>query len=580
MLEKLRLVSAGEPKRLLRPIAGAVVADICNILPYGLAALVVSMLYGHYAARGGEPDWENLRLLCCLMLLSVGVLFAGEVFAFRSMHRRAYENSAAGRAALAEHLRKLPLGFLVSKDPGELGNVMMSDFTQLETAVSHILGQLAGGVITPLLTFVCFLFMDWRMAVAMFAALPFSFLVLWLVSGMERRMGKALLRSRSDMANRFGEYINGMKVIKSHHLRGANFGRLERAIHAYMKNSIAVEGVFGSFYLVAIAAVKSGLTLMTITGVYLILDGELSTPVFVLFLLVGTRVFDPLSAALMRWAEFKYIALSGERIMDIMRRPVMPGEGEAPAGHDIAFENVCFGYGEKPVLKDVSLALRAGSLTAVVGPSGSGKSTVLRLAARFYDPWSGSVKFGGTDGREIAPEKLLGNISMVFQDVYLFQDTIGNNIRYGRQEATRAEVEEAAKAARCHAFITALPHGYDTMVGEGGSTLSGGEKQRVSIARAILKNAPVILLDEATASLDPENEAEVQRAIGALIRGRTVVMVAHRLRTVVCADNIIVLDKGRIAGQGRHDELLAAGGLYAALWDMQQKAEGWTLRRC
>ncbi|MDR2820348.1 MAG: ABC transporter ATP-binding protein/permease [Desulfovibrio sp.] len=577
MTGKLYNISAGKPKSLIRPIVGALVADICNLFPGGFMALVISVLYGQYVSPGEAHDWKTLWILCGLMLLSLAALFVGERFAFRATHRRAYENSAVGRAALAEHLRKLPLGFLAGKDPGEIGNALMSDFTQLENAVSHVLGQLVSGVITPVLTFVCFLFIDWRMAVAMFVALPCSLLFLWLISSLERRMGKAYLKSRTDMTNRFGEYINGMEVIKSHHLQGANFGRLERAIHLYMKNSIKVEGAMGPFYLIAIAGVKSGLTWMTIAGVYLIVGGSLTVPVFALFLLVGTRVFDPVSAALMRWAEFKYIALSGERIMGIMDQPVMAGDGDAPEAHDIAFDKVSFGYGARPVLKDVSLSLRTGGLTAIVGPSGSGKSTVLRLIARFYDPQGGRVLFGGVDEREIDPEKLLKNISMVFQDVYLFQDTIGNNIRYGKQEATREEIEEAAKAACCHEFIAALPKGYDTMVGEGGSTLSGGEKQRVSIARAILKDAPVILLDEATASLDPENEADVQRAIGALIRGRTVVMVAHRLKTVVYADRIIVLDKGRIAEQGTHGELLAAGGLYARLWDLQQRAGGWTL---
>jgi ATP-binding cassette subfamily B protein len=344
-----------------------------------------------------------------------------------------------------------------------------------------------------------------------------------------------------------------------------------------MKNSIHAEGGLGPFYLIAIALMRSGLTLMTITGVYLILGGSLSVSVFALFLFAGTRVFDPLTAAMMRWAEFKVYALAGERIMGILNEPVMTGERETPETCDIVFENVSFRYGKNPVLENVSVSLAPGSLTAIVGPSGSGKSTILRLIARFYDPQEGRVKFGGVDERSIDPEKLLTNISMVFQDVYLFQETIGNNIRYGRQDASQEEIEEAAKAACCHDFITALPKGYDTLVGEGGSTLSGGEKQRVSIARAILKNAPVILLDEATASLDPENEAEVQRAIGTLIRGRTVVMIAHRLKTVIHADRIIVLDKGRIVEQGKHSDLLARDGLYAKLWGLQQSSEGWRI---
>ncbi|MDR0730667.1 MAG: ABC transporter ATP-binding protein/permease [Treponema sp.] len=587
MFKKLYYISAGQPKRLFKPILAALIADLCQMFPFGFAALVVGRLYAYYAANngatingedsGGSLDWKTIWLYCGLMLVSVVALFFGERFSYRASYRGAYQSSAAGRAALAEHMRKLPLGFLMSRDPGELGNTIMSDFTLLESAMSHILGQLAGGLIMPAITFIAFLFFDWRMAAAMFAALPLAILFLWAISGMERRIGKALMQSRTDMVKRLGEYIGGMKVIKSHHLQGANFDRLEKSFFRLMKNSIHAEGGLGPFYLVAISMVRSGLTFMTICGVYLILGGSLSVPLFALFLFVGPRVFDPLTAAMMRWAEFKVISLAGERVVGLLGEPVMTGEGEAPNAHDIVFENVSFRYGKNPVLENVSLSLEPGSLTAIVGPSGSGKSTLLKLIARFYDPQEGRVRFGGKDEKEIDPEKLLKKISMVFQDVYLFQDTIGNNIHYGRQDAAQAEIEEAAKAACCHDFITALPQGYDTMVGEGGSTLSGGEKQRISIARAILKNAPVILLDEATASLDPENEAEVQRAIGELIKGRTVVMIAHRLKTVVYADHIIVLDKGRIAERGKHDDLLRAGGLYSSLWSLQQSAGGWRI---
>lgn len=259
----------------------------------------------------------------------------------------------------------------------------------------------------------------------------------------------------------------------------------------------------------------------------------------------------------------------------MLAEPAMPGDRPSPSGHDVEFRDVEFGYGDEPVLRGVSFAVRAGTLTAVVGPSGSGKSTVLKLIARFYDSRSGEVRIGGRPAKEMAPEALMQKLSMVFQDVYLFNDTIGNNIRYGRQGATQQEVEEAARQACCHEFISRLPRGYDTMVGEGGSTLSGGEKQRIAVARAMIKQAPIVLLDEATASLDPENEAEMQRAISRLVAGRTVIVIAHRLKTVVEADRIIVLERGKVAEQGGHEQLVRAGGLYARLWRLQQETEQW-----
>jgi ABC-type multidrug transport system, ATPase and permease components len=305
--------------------------------------------------------------------------------------------------------------------------------------------------------------------------------------------------------------------------------------------------------------------------------GSLDLLTFVMFLVIGSRVYDPLTSALMKFAELRYDERAGERILGLMKEPEMNGSGTPNGSTDIIFQNVSFGYGEKEVLHNVSAVMKQGTLTALVGPSGSGKSTMLKLCARFYDPSGGKVFFGGMDEAGLDPEKLMQKISMVFQDVYLFQDTVGNNIRFGRENATEEEIAAAAKKACCYDFIMDLPKGFDTMVGEGGCTLSGGEKQRISIARAILKNAPVILLDEATASLDPENEVEVQKAISELITGRTVIVIAHRLKTIKNADHIIVLEEGRVAEEGTHEKLLEKKGLYHKLWTIQAQSGGWTI---
>ncbi|WP_429828641.1 ABC transporter ATP-binding protein [Brevibacillus laterosporus] len=575
--EQLRNITAGEPKKIWKPILWAVLANLVNMFTFGCMAAAVSMIYAYYSTEQSSLNMQSLWLVWGGMVVFLVLVFLFERMSYRSTYRSAYESSADGRTYLAEHMRKLPLGFLMKKDPGELGHMMMNDFTHLENAATNILPQLVSGAIIPILAFFGLLFMDWRMAVAMLAGFPVAVLLLWSISGLERKLGKSHSTAKIVQANCLQEYLLGMKVIKAYNLRGENFKRLEQSFYNYMKESIKLEGVLGPFFLVAMAFMQTGVSLMTIVGVYLILGGEITVPLFAMFLLVGTRVFDPLSVAIMRLPAFKYDAMAGERIISLLDEPIMSGENEPPEHHDIQFDSVTFGYDKNIVLDNVSVEMKQGTLTAIVGPSGSGKSTLLRLIARFYDPQHGKVLFGGSDVSEMDPEKLMKKISMVFQDVYLFQDTIRNNIRYGRENATQAEIEEAAKEACCHDFIMKLPLGYDTMVGEGGSTLSGGERQRISIARAILKNAPVILLDEATSSLDPENEVEMQRAISRLIKGRTVIMIAHRLKTVVNADRIIVLDKGKIVEEGQHEELIKDDGLYAKLWELQTKTSGWRI---
>ncbi len=570
-------ITAGNPKRMARPVLWTACANLANMLPFGLMAFVVSVIYQHFADARVPLDMRPLWLAVGGLVVALIVLYVFEALSYRACYRDSYSASTDGRARLAEHLRKLPLGFLLSRDPGSIAGTMTNDFLQIEEGASHCLPQVIAGSVVPVVAVLFMSSMDWRMALAMFAGFPAAALTLWAVNGLTRKWGQRHSAARIEMSNRLGEYLYGMKVIKAYNLRGENFSKLERAFHRFMIESIRVEGGLGPFFLVAIAFLKAGISLITMVGVYLILGGGMTVPVFAFFLLAGTRIFDPLAAAVIKLGELKYHNLAGERIMSILSEPVMAGEGDAPEAHGIRFENVTFGYGEERVLCQVSAEMREGTLTAIVGPSGSGKSTMLRLISRFYDPNNGRVLFGGRDERDMDPEKLMKKISVVFQDVYLFQDTIRNNIRYGREDATQQEIEQAAKQALCHDFIMELPGGYDTLIGEGGSTLSGGEKQRISIARAILKNAPVVLLDEATSSLDPENEAEVQKAIGRLIQGRTVVMIAHRLKTVVKADNILVLDRGKVVEQGDHAQLLARQGLYARLWDLQAKTGGWRI---
>ena len=571
-----RTVTVGHPEKLRKSVFYTIVSYLVNIVPFGISIEVVRTVFAAWSA-GGAPDMAKLWGLSAFLLVWMLVMFAAEIPAYQACYWDAYEASARGRADLAEKLRRLPLGYFARRDPGDLVNMIMGDFLLLETAISHQVPQMVGGLVLPVIAFVGLCFWNPLMAVAMFVSLPVAALVLVLSTRLQNLLSQKHMRAKIDAGNRIQEYMNGIRVIKAYNLTGDRFARLESAFRSFMKESIRIEAALGPFAMLAISLIRLGLTLMVVLGVHLMIGGTLDPVTFVGFLIVGTRVYDPLTAALLNFFLFRYFTLAGRRILDLMEEPEMTGDGDVPERHDIALKNVTFGYGDEPVLRDLSLTFPQGKLTALVGPSGCGKTTLMKVMARFYDPQSGTVLFGGADERGLDPEKLMKRISFVFQDVYLFRDTVRNNIAFGREGATEAEVEEAAKRACAHDFIMRLPQGYDTMVGEGGSTLSGGEKQRISIARALLKDAPVVLLDEATASLDPENEVEVQRAVNALVEGRTVVVIAHKLRTTQNADNIVVMEEGRVMEQGRHEELLERGGLYARLWALQNESVGWSL---
>lgn len=570
-------LTIGQPQRIWKPVFFTLLSNLINVFPFMLSIEAVRIIFRAFDGSGEPLDTGRMWMIIGMLFVYMIVMAVGERAAYRHNFRGAYELSAEGRIGLAEHLRKLSIGYLSRHDPGDLSSMMINDFMSAETGISHILPQLIGGLVMPFLAFSGMLWIDWRMALAMFISLPVAMLVLNLSEGLQVLLSRKQIAAKINAGSRFEEYLQGIRVMKAYNLVGSRFIRLRDAFRAVKDSSMRLEALMGPFVLLSIALIRAGLTLMILCGTYLLLGGQLSVLVFVMFLIVGSRVFDPLTSALVNFTEFRYFSYSGSRILRLMEEPEMAGTGASPDCGDIVLEQVSFGYQDKEILHDVSVTMKQGCLTALVGPSGSGKSTLMKLCARFYDPQKGRVLFNGTDMREIAPESLMEHISMVFQNVYLFQDTIRNNIRFGKSEATDEEIMAAARKACCHDFIMRLPDGYDTMVGEGGCTLSGGEKQRLSIARAILKEAPVILLDEATASLDPENEVEVQKAINTLIEGRTVIVIAHRLKTIRNADSILVFDDGRITEQGTHAELLARKGLYHKLWTIQEKAMGWQI---
>lgn len=574
-MNAIKNITIGQTSRLHRPVGYTMLSNLINIVPFCLSIEAINIIFRAFSTKDAVLDTQRLWTIVGLLVVYLSVMLWAERKAYRANFRSAYEMSAEGRTSLAEHLRRLSLGFLSRHDPGDLSSMLITDFAMAETGMSHHLPQLMGALVMPILAFLSLVWINWRMAVAMFASLPFACLILWLSTSVQNRLSGAQINAKIEAGNRMEEYLQGIRVMKAYNLLGSRFTRLRDAFLNLKRAAIRQEALLGPFVLLSISIVRAGLTLMVVCGAYLLLKGQLDVLTFVMFLIVGSRVFDPLTSALTNFTEFRYFSIAGGRILSLMKEPEQTGTRQAPESGDITFEHASFAYQDKQVLHDICCQFPKNTLTALVGPSGSGKSTLMKLCARFYDPQQGRVMYNGVPMNQCEPESLMRHVSMVFQDVYLFQDTIRNNIRFGKSNTTDAEIEETARQACCHDFIMRLPQGYDTMVGEGGCTLSGGEKQRLSIARAILKNAPVILLDEATASLDPENEVSVQRAIDTLIKGRTVIVIAHRLKTIRNANQILVLDHGRIVERGRHADLMAKDGLYARLWNIQEKALCW-----
>jgi ATP-binding cassette subfamily B protein len=569
-------LSGGNTNLVVKAAVMNCLKDLASVIGVILTFIALDNSVGNLA-NGEAVNFDMLWKLSLCFIPAMAIYIITETLAYDASYLGALKISARGRAELADCMKRLPLGYIKSRDPGDFSNAIMNDFFLLEGINSHIIPQLFSSIAIPLLVFILLLFFDWRMSIAMIAAVPAAFFIVFITGKFQNRMAKKQTRSRINAANRLQEYLSGIKHIKSNNMSGGKFDRLEKAMRALMRDSIRTEGFLGPILGVASFVVRSGMIIMTLTGSYMLTGGEIDLMTFIGFLLMSTSIYIPLTLAFGTFVEFRYAATAGERILDLKNIPPMPGTDDPPANGDIVFEQVTFRYRDVNVLKDVSVVIPQGKVTALVGPSGSGKTTLTRIAARFWDVSAGKVTMGNKDIRQFDPDKYLTKFSEVFQDTYLFEDTIAGNIGFGREGASHDEIIEAAKAAECHDFIERLPKGYETRVGEGGATLSGGERQRIAIARALLKDAPIIILDEATASLDAANEAAVQAAINRLVKNRTVIVIAHKLKTVTTADKIIVLNEGRVAEQGTHRELLENKGLYSRLYAMQQESMNWSI---
>lgn len=513
-----------------------------------------------------EP-WRYL-LAFLVTLLAVGIT---QTYKYRATFCDTYEESSRRRIAIAERLRLLPLSFFSKRDLADLTTVIMSDTESSEHAMSHAMPQLWGMVTFMAVSAAVLALCDWRMALACLWVVPVALSIVAAGRGAQGRMGRAVNVGKLANAEAIQEIIECAQDIRACNRQEIVEDRLEQQF-------AVVEKLQGRYELTASVALTSarsflqlGIATTLLVGVALLVSDELSLPLFFLFILVAIRVYDPVVEMLMNILEIFAVDVSNKRLAVVEEHPVAGGSTSFfPESFDISFEDVHFSYEEStPVLNGISFVARQGQITALVGPSGSGKTTVSKLAARLWDAREGTIRLGGTDVVSVDPETLLCYFSEVFQDVVLFSGTVRENIRLGRRGATDDEVAAAAHAAQCDDFIARLPHGLDTELAEDGATLSGGERQRISIARALLKDAPIILLDEATASLDPESETCVQQAIAMLTARKTVLMVAHRMRTVLHADHIVVLDEGRIVEDGTPVELLERGGLFARLCHLQ-----------
>ena len=508
----------------------------------------------------------------------VAVSFLTHLRQYHYTYSVVYDEVGHVRTALAERLRRLPLSFFGHRDLAELTETMMSDVDRLEHVWSHVLGYLYGGYISTAIIAVMVLVLDWRLGLACLWGVPVAFALLFgsrkVFDAYARRAKAAGLA----VADSIQETLEDMREIRATNQEARYLAGVDDLIDESERLQTAAELRIGIFVNAASVIMRLGMATTVLVGVGLILSGQIDFMTLFMYLLMVTRIYAPFDQSLALIAEVFVSDVSVRRLNEVFDAPVATGsEVFAPQGHDIAFDRVGFAYGEEAVLEDVSFVAREGEVTALVGPSGSGKSTCARLAARLWDHDAGSLTVGGVEVLDVDPETLMGAFSMVFQDVTLFDDTIMENIRLGRRGATDEEVLAAAAAANCDEFVGRLADGYATQIGENGARLSGGERQRISIARALLKDAPIVLLDEATASLDVENETKVQGALSRLLAGKTVLVIAHRMRTVMGADKIVVLEGGRVVEQGAPVELLAAGGTFARMVELQGANAGWSV---
>ncbi len=555
---------------MIKAIVSATISNIVLMFPVGMLYYLIKDYMNKEIA--GKGMFYLVGSVICLVLIAVTTYIQ-----YNATFLATYVESGIRRVTIAEKLRKIPLAFFGKKDLSDLTSTIMADCERMETASSHWIPELIGSCISTALVALSLFAFDWRMAISALWVLPISFVIVASSGNVQKNISRTQMKYKMDCADGIQECLETIRDLKSNNVQDEYLAGLNKKIKAVEKHAIIAELGTAVFVATAQMILKLGIATVALTGGVLLAKGSIDVLTFFMFLLLVSRIYDPMQVSLQNLAAIITTDVQCERMNEILLHKVQSGTKEMNnKGYDIEFANVGFAYDAgEIVLNDVSFVAKQGEVTALIGPSGGGKTTVSRLAARFWDVNKGKITVGGMDISTIDPETLMSLYSIVFQDVTLFNNTIMENIRIGKQNATDEEVIAAAKLAHCDEFATKLPDGWNTMIGENGSELSGGERQRISIARAFLKDAPIILLDEATASLDVDNETLIQEALSKLIKNKTVLIIAHRMRTVAKSDKIVVLKDGVVAEEGTPENLDANGGIYHHMLETQMKSMEW-----
>ena len=575
IIRRVLRLSGNLSKRIWGSFICGFLESMFGLLPIAAVFLVLIEL------QNGQPiTGQTWGIVIGLIAGGLILRMIFKYLVYRLQSTAGFEFVARERIALGDRLRNVPMGFFHDNSVGDITATVTTDLNFLENYSMHILDKVTTGVLSMIVMAGCILAFDWRIGLIFVAGILLSFPI---YSHMQKK-GKALSAKRqkiqSEAVAATLEYVQGISVVKSFNMCDKNLSDIEDAYESNAAASYGVERVFTPLNMTYSMVFRISACMIMLCAGILAVGGDLSFANLAVILIASFTIFNPIEVMGQMTTMIRTMDAALDRVERIKQAKKIDENGrDIPLdSFDIGFEHVSFAYENgNPILKDVSFSIPQGSMTAIVGPSGGGKTTITRLIARFWDVQEGSITVGGHDVKEFTCDSLLKNMSMVFQNVYLFHDTIENNIKFGCPDATHEQVVEAAKKSCCHDFISALPQGYDTVIGEGGSTLSGGEKQRISIARAMLKDAPIILLDEATASVDPENEVHLQQAISALVKNKTLIVIAHRLSTIRDADQILVVDNGKIVEKGVHAELIQQKGIYQKFWNIRQKARNWKL---